>query len=552
MKNIILISFLSIFVFNSAWSYAGSDTILIAGQTKKKRTKAKRPTSSRKKTSSKNNTRKVDERTYKKYESKKELSQALDFARAKNYTEASKRLFDLSVSPKYRAERNQIKYILGLMLYEMGFYQSAGYQFVGVIREGNNKYVNKSLEKLSLAADILNDKTLLNYSIGKINLETFPKTQRDMLRYRVGEFQYANKQFDKAAHNFGKVPPGSNLFSKAKYMEGLAYVELGQLDDALRAFSTLKDARENSGVTDLNRVSALLAIARIYYQNKDWERAIEAYRDIPRDTMAWHESLFELSWAQMRGAKFRSVLSNFHTLHSPYYEDYYIPESLLLRGIVYLYICQYDEMIKTLDLFERIYNPISNQLKTYLSSRPRAQDYYEELKKIADKQEELYKNPELRKKYSIPYVVANKVLDEGDVKSTQEYIVMLIEEENKMKKMPSSWKSSSVGQSSMKLVDRRLRAAKKKSGILIKGHLIAINKDLDQLLEQHDFARYEALNAKKENIKKKLGESKKSTIDDAIDREYYIQNGYEYWPFQGEYWLDELGNYHYLGTKSCE
>ena len=129
---------------------------------------------------------------------------------------------------------------------------------------------------------------------------------------------------------------------------------------------------------------------------------------------------------------------------------------------------------------------------------------------------------------------------------------MLIEEENKMKKMPSSWKSSSVGQSSMKLVDRRLRAAKKKSGILIKGHLIAINKDLDQLLEQHDFARYEALNAKKENIKKKLGESKKSTIDDAIDREYYIQNGYEYWPFQGEYWLDELGNYHYLGTKSCE
>jgi len=41
-------------------------------------------------------------------------------------------------------------------------------------------------------------------------------------------------------------------------------------------------------------------------------------------------------------------------------------------------------------------------------------------------------------------------------------------------------------------------------------------------------------------------------IDEKIDRTFYVQNGYEYYPFQGEYWLDEIGNYHYLGKQSCE
>ena len=40
-------------------------------------------------------------------------------------------------------------------------------------------------------------------------------------------------------------------------------------------------------------------------------------------------------------------------------------------------------------------------------------------------------------------------------------------------------------------------------------------------------------------------------IDDDDDRDFYIQNGFHYWPFKGEYWLDELGNYHFLGVQSC-
>ena len=47
-----------------------------------------------------------------------------------------------------------------------------------------------------------------------------------------------------------------------------------------------------------------------------------------------------------------------------------------------------------------------------------------------------------------------------------------------------------------------------------------------------------------------MGEEK-IQVDEKADRKFYIQNGFEFWPFQGEYWLDELGNYHYLGVSAC-
>ena len=47
------------------------------------------------------------------------------------------------------------------------------------------------------------------------------------------------------------------------------------------------------------------------------------------------------------------------------------------------------------------------------------------------------------------------------------------------------------------------------------------------------------INGRKESLKKKVSGKNLpgGTIDEDSDRDYYVQNGYQYWPFQGEYWL---------------
>ncbi|MGE3386833.1 MAG: hypothetical protein AB7K41_08915, partial [Bdellovibrionales bacterium] len=118
-----------------------------------------------------------------------ELASALQLAKTGRYKEASMKLFQLSVSPRFRDKRMQIKYILGLMLYQMKLNQVAAFQFISVVKDGNNKFLKQSLEKLSLAADALGDDTLLNYAISRVQVDEFPRAHRDMLYYRIGEFQ---------------------------------------------------------------------------------------------------------------------------------------------------------------------------------------------------------------------------------------------------------------------------------------------------------------------------------------------------------------------------
>lgn len=483
-----------------------------------------------------------------------ELQAALDLAKNGNYEEASIRLFNLSRSPRYARERMQIKYLLGLMLYDMKMYQTAAFQFVDVVRDGNSSYIKKSLEKLSLAADQLGDETLLNYALSKVQLEDFPADSQDLLRYRIGEFQFKSGEYTRAAANFSAVDRGSPLFAKSKYMEGLAFAIQNKNEFALRAYSDLLDFKGKADFTDATRVSAQLGLARTYYQNKDWDNAIQFYRNVPRDTPQWHDALFEISWAQMRAAKFRSVLGNMHSLHSPYYEDFYIPESLLLRSIVYLYICQYDEMEKTLDLFKQIYLPVRTNLRDVLKANLTPSRYFREMDKFAQNYQALLLKETDRKTLMLPFLVARKIFKEADFSRSYNYIKNLRAEQNKMQQLSSRWKTSPVGQYSIKILERRISRAEESSGVIAKRYAQEIHRDLLELFKQHDFARFEMSNGKKEILKKQILASNTTAqqIDSDNERSFYIQNGYEYWPFQGEYWLDEIGNYYYLGKSRCE
>ncbi|MNL23710.1 hypothetical protein D3C87_1451120 [compost metagenome] len=89
---------------------------------------------------------------------------------------------------------------------------------------------------------------------------------------------------------------------------------------------------------------------------------------------------------------------------------------------------------------------------------------------------------------------------------------------------------------------------------MVKAHLLNMRVELRDLYEQAGFIRYEMINGRKETLKKRIAgkDISEEQIDAEVDRKFYISNGYEYYPFQGEYWLDEIGNYHYLGKQSCE
>jgi Tetratricopeptide repeat len=480
---------------------------------------------------------------------KSAITAAVNQIKNGQYLSAANNLLALSRRPELQSERSQIKFLLGLALMELNLNQVATFQFVDVIKIGDPRFVKKALEKLLVVTDKLGDETLLNYAIQRIDINTLPKASQELIYFRLGEIKQKAGQFSEANSMYSQVNPGSRYYLNSLYNLGLVQAEAGQTDLALATFRKLVNTRSKADVTDTNKVAAQIAIARTLYQKKDWEKSIEAFSLIPRDHALWHDSVFEQSWAMFRAARFRSALSNFQTLHSSYYDDFYIPESLLLRSIVYLYICKYDEMDKVLSLFDKQYGNVGTQIQRFLEGRNNAEAYYREVERAY-----AYKYEDRAKvKGKLPYIATRFIANEGNVRRSLSYIKKIIKE-RKLIEEDSRIKTLAIGLYSLKLLNNRIKSAKDRTGDMVKAHLQNMSTELVDLREQASLIRYEMINGKKETLKKRLTEKDINDKTDTDDksREFYAQNGYEYYPFQGEFWLDEVGNYHYLGKQSCE
>lgn len=477
------------------------------------------------------------------------IASAINQIKGGQYLSAANNLLALSRRPELQQHKAQIKFLLGLTLMELNMNQTAAFQFVDSIKTGDPRFVKKALEKLLIVTDKLGDETLLNYTIQRIDVNSLPKQNQELLYFRLGEIKQKGGQYSEASQMYSKVGSRSRYYLNALYNLGLAQAEAGQTDLALATFKKLVRARSKSDVTDTNKVAAQMAIARTLYQKKDWERSIQAYSMIPRDHQLWHDAVFEQSWAMLRAARFRSALSNFQTLHSSYYDDFYIPESLLLRSIVYLYICKYDEMDKVLSLFDRQYGQVTKSIQKFIQDQNSPEAYYREVEKAY-----MVKYEERAVvKGKLPFKAARSIANEGDVRRSLSYIQKILKEK-RMVEEDSRIRSLSIGSYAIKLLNNRLKSAKDHTGNMVKAHLQNMSAELTDLNEQASLIRYEMINGKKETLKKRLASKDVNDISEAEerDRAFYAKNGYEYYPFQGEFWLDEIGNYHYLGQQSCE
>lgn len=481
-----------------------------------------------------------------------QLRSALGMYEKKQLVPAASALYGLRLRPEVKAYRGLIYLTLGKIFLDLKFPQVAAWQFANVMIINDERFNKRALELLSVAADELGDETILNYAVSKMKINEFPAQEKDMLFFRMGEIKSRNKDYKGAVEAFDRVNSDSTYAELAQYMAGTNYAMLKDVDAAISKFETLLSSKRRP-VTNDTRVSAIIALARAYYQKKDWGKSLEYYRKVPRDHQLWHSALFESAWADLRDGRFRSALGNFQSLHSSYYDDFYVPESLVLRAIVYLYICKYEEVSKVVKLFETSYGDIQARLTNYLRSTNDPKAYYDEVERGLL----IKKNLQDGKKLSesrIPYKVLRHIIGKPDIERGLDYLRKLYEERRRLEGMSLGFLESPLGKYTAKLLIGRVKTAQKLIGIKAKIHMMYMKGELKDLDEQVSYLRYEMIGLQKDLLKKKMAgkNADESKINDDSDRNEYVKNGYDYWPFQGEFWLDEIGNYFYVGKQSCE
>lgn len=477
-----------------------------------------------------------------------QLRQGINLIEKGNYNLGSRELYRLSRLKAFANKRFQIKYTLGIAFIQMKLYHLAALQFMYVMKRDKGEYRKKSLEKLTDIIEYLGDYNVFYYIVSQVKEREFPVFQKDKLYFYFGVNSFEKRDYQKARYYFSQIKRGTSFYDRALYHMALSYAEQNKISQSAQIFKDL--ASRHSEVTNNNRVAALMGLARVLYQGKKFNESIKVYRSIPKDTKYFHDVLLENSWNFLRSGKFRSALSNFQSLHSSFYDNFYQPESLILRAYVYLYICKYYEMEKVLNLFNSLYLPSLTQVRQSLKWGKLYPSYFNaimEAKKLKDK------GKLTEGSSSIHPIVLNRVLRNAKFKTYLDYLSKLETEQQVIQKLPETWKNDRVGRNANYILASRISTTQKLTGKLIRSILIDVEKELKKLSISEEYLRYDMLRGKREHVKKRIARkySNSIQIDEQISRDFYIQNGYEYWPFNGEAWLDEVGNYHYLGRHGC-
>src|SRR6185312_10108558 len=238
----------------------------------------------------------------------------------------------------------------------------------------------------------------------------------------------------------------------------------------------------------------------------------------------------------------------------PFYADFFDPESMMLHGIVLLFVCHYDELNPVFTSFDQNYVPAFAKIKEWFQGARSDQDYLRELVSAQKVLESMRTDTASEDKNALPFFVMRTILDESDIKSGLRYLRRIVDEKKRFDRVFAH--SPSLLSYGNKVIDGRRKSTEGELAQATREHLIQKSKDFVAFSTQMDFLKYETLNGQREKLKAKVAASgsadPSAKIDSDLSRDFFIQNGYQYYPFQGEYWRDELGNYQYVGVNSCE
>ncbi len=463
------------------------------------------------------------------------------------------------------------QYYLAISLYRLKFYQ-ASYAIFSVIAD--NKFHLKFGETLLWLAKLatqLPEPADIIERVGKYSDSEVARfdnaEQRDLfwqLNYMLGRYKYRNRQYEEAIRLFGKVDRRSDNYVAAQFFTGVSYVQRRQSIPAVRSFQRIEKAIDEGvkGVEDEQRLVdlAFLSMARTYYSasirldqetnvptvdTKKLSAAVKYWNKIDVASEYWLDALFEESWAYFMAGDYPRALGNIHTIQSPYFPNSFYPEADVLKAVIYFANCNYEAATIVVARFNKRYVPIRDELKKILKKYKGANQeeaFFKFLKQLRDKNTSL--NP------VIEPIVANALSDRQLLRNI-EYVRLLEEEEARFKKSPGEFQSSGIGQQVKDALALARDLAVKRAGELALSRYQRFVDEIEEHLRNGEKILIDITAAQRNLIDDKIKRGQVSQAESQIFGVVNPDEEHVLWPYDGEYWRDELGFYRQVVLSTC-
>ncbi|WP_437970796.1 hypothetical protein WMF04_16575 [Sorangium sp. So ce260] len=466
--------------------------------------------------------------------------------------------------------RQIAQYHLAIALYRLQFYQASYAIFSQVADKPNHLKFNETLLWLSKLATQLPEPADIIERVGKYKTEQIARfnnpQQRDLywqLNYLLGRYKYRNRNYEEAISLFAKVDPNSKYYVQAQFFSGISYVQLRKSVPAVKSFQRIVQAIDEGveGLEDEARMRdlAFLSMARTYYSASvrlddnnvptidaaKLSAAVKYWNRVDVASEYWLDSLFEQSWAYFMAGLYPQALGNIHTIESPYFPNSFYPEADILKAVVSFTICQYGDATTIVAKMKKKYEPIKKELESILNrfqGEGNEERFFQFLKDVSAGKANL--SPTVRP-------IVENALSDRQLRRNMEYVRVLDEEAERFKKAPVNFRNSPVGSEVTDALEFARSLAIRNAGTLGRERYQRNLDELNEHLRDSSKILIDITAAERNKLDQQVVSGQLSKEDALTYGVVKPDDEHVLWPFDGEYWRDELGFYRQVVTSKC-
>ncbi len=462
------------------------------------------------------------------------------------------------------------QYHLAIALYRLQFYQASYAIFSDIAGKPNHLKFNETLLWLSKLATQLPEPADVIERVGKYTSEQVARfnnpEQRELywqLNYLLGRYKYRNRDFEKAIDLFKKVDKESKHHVQAQFFIGISHVQRRRAVPAVTAFQSVVQAIDDGapGVENEARMRdlAYLSMARTYYSASlrpdgaiaysngasTMSAALKYWNRVHVASEYWLDALFEESWAYFMAGDYPHALGNIHALKSPYFPNAFYPEADVLKAVIAFTVCRYDDAVTIVARMRKKYEPIKKEFEsilTRLSGEDSEHKYYAFLQDVRAGKANL--SP------AVKLIVENTFSDRQLLRNL-EYVRVLDEEEARFAKAPAAFRSSALGSDITDSIQLAREIAIRNAGMLARERYQRYLDELDEHMRNGTKIIVDVTTEQRRMLEEEIGAGGHLKRDELAFGMVKADDEHILWPFDGEYWRDELGYYRQVVNSRC-
>ncbi len=447
------------------------------------------------------------------------------------------------------AIRPRAQFEMGKTLMKLKMYEGATIFFEEIVRSGPvHPYFEATAPwMMLLSRRVPGDPAMLSRisAFGSLFPDRIDAKYRDEMAFLLGQNAFNQGELESALSYFALVSADSTFWARSLYYKGITHVRQFEAQPAVDAFKALlaldgKGAEAEEGKR-LNEM-AMLAMARTFYSTGEFEKSLRLFEGIPLGSSTWLDALFESSWAHFQLDQSNRALGNLHSLNSPFFSAQYYPEAPILQAVILFESCRYTGVRKTLDLFDDVYAPLLGQLEALAGERTSDLDFFGFYQAAESKLSSDF-DPRLQQ-------ITRAALSDRSVREAAAFVLQVDSERAALSKLPAEVLSGPFGQYLTGKLEAELGGAQANLGGLVRRRMERITSELRAKRREAEAIRVEADLSEASLLRAQKATGALGEVPDVVSetRPAWYQMA---WPFEKEYWRDELGHYSYHIASKC-